>query len=142
MLVHYFYLLRMSESVSDNRRIAKNTIYLYIRMFITMIVGLFTARIVLSALGVSDYGLNNVVGGLVTMMPGTCPLPSPKGSSTLIPAVIADYDIIPLNGKVRILDAFIDNMDRSIAGRLSRFIHIKKKDSAYPILTGSVPSQL
>lgn len=57
----------MSDSVSDNRRIAKNTIYLYIRMFITMIVGLFTARIVLSALGVSDYGLNNVVGGLVTM---------------------------------------------------------------------------
>ena len=50
-----------------------------------------------------------------------------QGSSTLIPAIIADYDVIPLNGKVRILDAFIDNMDRSIKGKLSRFIHIKKK---------------
>ena len=37
-----------------------------------------------------------------------------QGNSTLIPAVIADYDIIPRSGKTRILDAFIDNMDRSI----------------------------
>lgn len=57
----------MSESVSDNKRIAKNTLYLYMRMFITMAVGLLTARVVFNALGVSDYGLYNVVGGLVTM---------------------------------------------------------------------------
>lgn len=57
----------MSESVSDNKRIAKNTIYLYIRMFITMAVGLYTARVVLNALGVSDYGLYDVVGGIVSM---------------------------------------------------------------------------
>ena len=48
-----------------------------------------------------------------------------QGSSTLIPAIIADYDVIPLNGKVRILDAFIDNVDRSVSGRLSRFMHFK-----------------
>lgn len=57
----------MTEPVSDNKRIAKNTIYLYIRMFITMAVGLLTARVVFNALGVSDYGLYNVVGGVVTI---------------------------------------------------------------------------
>ena len=53
-----------------------------------------------------------------------------QGSSTLIPAIIADYDVIPLNGKVRILDAFIDNMDRSVKGKFSRFIHIKNNKSS------------
>lgn len=57
----------MSESVSDNRRIAKNAIYLYIRMFVILAIGLFTARVVFNALGVSDYGLYNVVGGVVTI---------------------------------------------------------------------------
>jgi len=55
------------ESVSDNKRIAKNTIYLYIRMFITMAIGLLTSRVVLNALGVSDYGLNNLVAGVVSL---------------------------------------------------------------------------
>lgn len=54
----------MPELVADNKKIAKNTIYLYIRMFITMAIGLLTARVVFNALGVSDYGLYNVVGGL------------------------------------------------------------------------------
>lgn len=49
----------------NNRRIAKNTIYLYFRMFITMAVSLYTSRVVLHVLGVSDYGLYNVVGGVV-----------------------------------------------------------------------------
>lgn len=57
----------MAEPISDNRRIAKNTMYLYIRMLITMVVGLFTSRIVLNTLGVEDYGINNVVGGVVAM---------------------------------------------------------------------------
>lgn len=47
-----------------------------------------------------------------------------EGNSTLIPAMIADYDVIPLHGASRILDAFIDNMDRSVSGRLSRFMHL------------------
>ena len=50
-----------------------------------------------------------------------------EGNSTLIPAVIADYVIIPLQGKTRILDAFIDNMDRSVAGKVTRFLHISQK---------------
>lgn len=53
--------------MSDNKRIAKNTIFLYIRMFLILGVNLYTSRVVLKVLGASDYGLFNVVGGLVTM---------------------------------------------------------------------------
>lgn len=52
---------------SNNKRIAKNTMYLYVRMLVVMIVSLFTVRIVLNALGTEDYGIHNVVGGVVTM---------------------------------------------------------------------------
>ena len=55
------------ESASNNKRIAKNTILLYFRMFVMMAIGLFTSRVILDALGASDYGIYNVVGGLVTM---------------------------------------------------------------------------
>lgn len=54
------------EKQENNKRIAKNTIYLYLRMFITMAVSLYTSRVVLQVLGVSDYGLNNVIGGVVS----------------------------------------------------------------------------
>ena len=47
-----------------------------------------------------------------------------QGNSTLIPAAIADYDIIPQGGKTRILDAFIDNMDRSLSSKVTRFLHL------------------
>lgn len=57
----------MTDSIANNKRIAKNTILLYVRMFIMMAVGLFTSRIILDALGVSNYGIYNVIGGLVTM---------------------------------------------------------------------------
>lgn len=53
------------QNVSDNNRIAKNTIMLYFRMLLTLLVGLYTARVVLKTLGASDYGLYNVVGGIV-----------------------------------------------------------------------------
>lgn len=48
-----------------NKRIAKNTMMLYIRTFITMIVGLYTGRVMLEALGIDNYGIQNVVGGIV-----------------------------------------------------------------------------
>ena len=57
----------MSEISENNKRIAKNTLVLYVRMFVMMFIGFFTARITLNALGVDDYGINNVVGGLVSM---------------------------------------------------------------------------
>lgn len=56
----------MSAS-ENNKRIAKNTLALYFRTFITMIVGLYTGRVMLHALGVEDYGINAVVGGIVSM---------------------------------------------------------------------------
>ena len=51
----------------NNKRIAKNTIVLYFRMLFLMIVSLYTSRVILNALGVEDYGIYNVVGGVVTM---------------------------------------------------------------------------
>jgi O-antigen/teichoic acid export membrane protein len=51
----------------NNKRIAKNTIFLYFRMLIMMGVSLYTSRIVLNALGVEDYGIYNVVGGVVVL---------------------------------------------------------------------------
>ncbi len=51
----------------NNKRIAKNTLMLYFRMILTMLVALYTSRVVLNVLGVEDYGTYNVVGGVVTM---------------------------------------------------------------------------
>lgn len=56
-----------SSVYQNNRRIAKNTLLLYFRLLITMGVGLYTSRVVLNALGVNDYGVYNVVGGVVAM---------------------------------------------------------------------------
>ena len=52
---------------SNNKQIAKNALALYFRMFFTMLVGLYTSRVILQALGVEDYGIYNVVGGFVSM---------------------------------------------------------------------------
>lgn len=53
--------------VSENKRLARNTLLLYIRMVLTMTIGLYTSRVVLQVLGVSDFGVFNVVGGMVSM---------------------------------------------------------------------------
>ena len=53
--------------MADNKRIAKNTLFLYFRMFLIMGVSLYTSRVILQTLGVEDFGLYNIVGGLVTM---------------------------------------------------------------------------
>lgn len=57
----------MYDIGENNKRIARNTIILYFRTFITMCIALLTSRIVFRALGVDDYGLYNVVGGVVAM---------------------------------------------------------------------------
>lgn len=57
----------MSDNTSNNKRIAKNTLLLYVRMLFLMLVSLYTSRVILNALGVEDYGIYNVVGGIVTM---------------------------------------------------------------------------
>lgn len=55
----------MPTTISNNKRIAKNTIFLYIRMGISTLVGLYTSRIVLEALGVDNFGIYNVVGSFI-----------------------------------------------------------------------------
>lgn len=58
----------MTDITQNNKRIAKNTLLLYLRMFFIMAVTLFTSRVVLKTLGVVDFGIYNVVGGVVAMM--------------------------------------------------------------------------
>lgn len=55
-------------SAETNKRVVKNTIFLYIRTFVSMIISLYTSRKILEALGVSDFGIYNVVGGVITML--------------------------------------------------------------------------
>lgn len=57
----------MTNLTTNNKRIAKNTLLLYVRMLFLMLVSLYTSRVILNALGVEDYGIYNVVGGVVTM---------------------------------------------------------------------------
>lgn len=57
----------MSNNVK-NKRIAKNTLMLYVRMLLVMIISLYTSRIILNVLGVEDFGIYNVVGGFVAMI--------------------------------------------------------------------------
>ena len=57
----------MATTSANNKRIAKNTLLLYVRTLFVMVVSLYTSRVVLNTLGVSDYGIYNVVGGVVTM---------------------------------------------------------------------------
>ena len=56
------------QYVGSNRTIAKNTLVLYVRMFLVLVVGLYTTRVVLSTLGVEDFGVYNAVGGVVGML--------------------------------------------------------------------------
>lgn len=58
----------MSSFSNDNKRIAKNTIYIYLRILVTTLVGLLTTRYVLQLLGVSDFGLYKVVGGILGLL--------------------------------------------------------------------------
>ena len=57
----------MSDSSVNNKRIAKNTLLLYVRMFVIMFTALFTSRIVLQVLGETDYGIYNIIGGVVVL---------------------------------------------------------------------------
>ena len=57
----------MSKMALNNKLIAKNTLLLYFRMIVIMLVSLYTSRVILNTLGVDDYGIYNVVGGVVAM---------------------------------------------------------------------------
>ena len=51
----------------NTQKIAKNTVFLYLRMFLMMLIGLYTSRVVLNTLGFDDYGISNAVGGIVIL---------------------------------------------------------------------------
>lgn len=53
--------------MNNNKTIAKNTLYLYFRMMVIIAINLFAVRIILKVLGIEDYGIYNVVGGIVTL---------------------------------------------------------------------------
>ncbi|WP_299169656.1 oligosaccharide flippase family protein [uncultured Bacteroides sp.] len=57
----------MTSQSENTKRIAKNTLILYVRTLFTMLVSLYTSRVILNTLGVSDFGISNVVGGVVGM---------------------------------------------------------------------------
>lgn len=57
----------MGNTYSNNKRIAKNTVFLYIRTIITMCISIYTYRVVLDALGIENYGIYNIVGGFVAL---------------------------------------------------------------------------
>lgn len=57
----------MTEQIS-NKKIARNTVMLYLRMLLAVVIGLYTSRVVLSTLGVTDYGIYGVVGGIVSLL--------------------------------------------------------------------------
>ena len=56
-----------TDTVSNNKRIARNTLYMYLRMGVTMIVQLYTSRIVLDSLGIDNYGIYNIVASVIIM---------------------------------------------------------------------------
>ena len=56
-----------NQTSGNNKRIAKNTLLLYFRMLFMVVVSLYTSRVILNALGVEDFGIYNVVGGVVVM---------------------------------------------------------------------------
>lgn len=58
----------MSNTSTNNKRIAQNTLLLYVRMLFMLVINLYTSRVVLNTLGVVDYGINNVVGGVIAML--------------------------------------------------------------------------
>ena len=57
----------MQNHTDSNRRIARNTLLLYFRMILTMCITLYTSRVILAALGVEDFGIYNIVAGVVVL---------------------------------------------------------------------------
>lgn len=62
-----FFVKVMADSTSENKKIFKNTFFMYFRMIIAMVVSLYTSRIVLDELGITDYGVYNIIGGIVVI---------------------------------------------------------------------------
>ncbi len=55
------------DSTINNKKIAKNTVYLYLRMLISLVVTLFTSRVIVNTLGIDDFGIYNIIGGVIVL---------------------------------------------------------------------------
>lgn len=86
--------LQQSQN-SKNKRIAQNTVLLYIRSFIVMIVALYTSRVILKALGVEDYGLFNAVGGVVGLFAFL------RSSMTKSTQRFLNFEMAKINGRLK-----------------------------------------
>lgn len=84
------------DNLENNKRIVKNTMALYVRMLFTMIVSLYTTRIVLQTLGEDDYGLFNLVGAVISMM-GVFTSLLTQGTSRFITVALGKNDSKMLN---------------------------------------------
>lgn len=89
----------MSEKLGDKRRIAKNAAMLWLRMLLSIVVSIYTSRVVLQTLGVEDYGIYNVVGGITAMFTF---LNSAMASAT---SRFLTYEMVQNNG-IRLRDTF------------------------------------
>lgn len=87
----------MQNHSENTKRIAKNTLMLYIRMMFGMLVSLYTTRVILDVLGVSDYGIYNLVGGVVGLMGMVTGLLS-QGTSRFITIALGKNSDSELNG--------------------------------------------
>ena len=85
----------MDNQTANTKRIAKNTMMLYVRMLFGMLVSLYTTRVVLNVLGADDYGINNLVGGVVGMMGIVTSLLS-QGTSRFITIALGKGDEVVL----------------------------------------------
>ena len=85
----------MDNKLADSKRIVKNTMMLYVRMLFTLIISLFTTRVVLDTLGVSDYGLYNLVAGVVGLMSVVSSLLS-QGTTRFLTVALGKGDHIEL----------------------------------------------
>ena len=56
-----------TQASDNNQRVAKNTIMLYMRMMVLMLIGLYTSRMILQSLGVENYRINNAIAGFLSM---------------------------------------------------------------------------
>lgn len=66
--LHILFDFMVAEVLTNNKRIAKNTLLLYLRMLLMMGIALYTSRVILQVLGIVDFGIYNVVGGVVALL--------------------------------------------------------------------------
>ena len=108
------------SSQSNNKTIAKNTMFLYFRMMVTMIIALYTSRVILQVLGVDDYGIYQAVGGIVGFL-GFLNAAMSAGTSRFITFGLGEGDEVKLKKNI------LNNADRSYYSRFTHCCHRRNR---------------